>query len=137
MAGISKLTASVHLSHFLTMSEHRSKIWEKVFESCRRDIQMSRCRSKRRKRRLCVFFMILSFAPAAGFEPATNALTAHCSTTELHRNEFYFIPCPLATIKIFAVRGALSISFLPLSYTGANNTILFNFQRNFQYIEYI
>ena len=25
-------------------------------------------------------------APAVGFEPTTNALTAHCSTTELHRN---------------------------------------------------
>src|SRR3989338_976382 len=65
-----------------------SKIWENGFESCTKVTQVtfspehSRIQKIRPRRTSC----ILSSAPAAGFEPSTNALTAHCSTTELHRN---------------------------------------------------
>ena len=31
-------------------------------------------------------------APQAGFEPATVRLTAECSTTELLRNNIYYMP---------------------------------------------
>lgn len=33
-------------------------------------------------------------APTAGLEPATNRLTADCSTTELSRNNTYWRPVP-------------------------------------------
>jgi hypothetical protein len=66
------------------MSEHRSKKWENLFESCPESKQLLSSPSQTKK---TLSGLVFVSAPAAGFEPATNALTAHCSTAELHRND--------------------------------------------------
>ena len=89
-------------------------------------------------------------APRAGFEPATNALTAHCSTAELPRNATQKLSeifqrtllQGLSTHWVFcrqmpsmSLAGCVPYTYptltLPLSYTGAYDTIHIQSQKNY------
>gem|GEM_PF-4611458 len=79
-AGISLLTGAVHLGGFSDKTSPRSSNPARKLRLLHGAAKQNRPHKR----------SVLLAAPAAGFEPATNALTAHCSTTELHRNVYFY-----------------------------------------------
>ncbi len=58
-----------------------------IFESYPQGAQAP-CSPEPKRKQAIAGWLVFFLAPAVGFEPTTNALTAHCSTTELHRNMY-------------------------------------------------